>query len=346
MFSRPSSKCELDWVSDSRIFELKMVASFTRVDTLELKDVIYQKIGHERADKYFDQLKRFLSLKLSKVEFNRSCVQTIGRENVCLHNRLIRSIAQNACQARVPPQKARKIEGLSVKVENGYQKNCLQSLYGDAFPQSPRKCRSPVSRDRKLRDRPSPLGPLGRSPSLTCEETVTRTQEQQSGTELQSLCSRPPVNVVSVEDGEEVEQCAESPNGGRWWSNVTAPFGVSVGPREAAGCSYKDGEACENQGELPDTVSLRRRLQKRLASEGVGISLECADVINNSLNVFLKRIIEPCVSIASNKAAMSDRSKNVSSVLDFRVAMESNPRLLGPDWPAQLEKICHHASKE
>ncbi|KAG6408988.1 hypothetical protein SASPL_132016 [Salvia splendens] len=283
-----------------------MVASFTRVDTLELKDVIYQKIGHERADKYFDQLKRFLSLKLSKVEFNRSCVQTIGREN----------------------------------------KNCLQSLYGDAFPQSPRKCRSPVSRDRKLRDRPSPLGPLGRSPSLTCEETVTRTQEQQSGTELQSLCSRPPVNVVSVEDGEEVEQCAESPNGGRWWSNVTAPFGVSVGPREAAGCSYKDGEACENQGELPDTVSLRRRLQKRLASEGVGISLECADVINNSLNVFLKRIIEPCVSIASNKAAMSDRSKNVSSVLDFRVAMESNPRLLGPDWPVQLEKICHHASKE
>ncbi|XP_047957051.1 uncharacterized protein LOC125202644 [Salvia hispanica] len=288
-----------------------MVASFTRVDTLELKDVIYQKIGHERADKYFDQLKRFLSLKLSKVEFNRSCVQTIGRENVCLHNRLIRSIAQNACQARIPPQKARKIEGMSVKVANGYS---LQSLYGDAFPQSPRKCRSPVSRDRKLRDRPSPLGPLGRSPSLTCEETVTRTQEQQSGTELQSLCS----GVVSVEDGEEVEQCAESPDGGRWWINVTAPFGVSVGPREPAGCSYKDGEACENWGELPDTVSLRRRLQQRLASEGVGISLECADVINNSLNVFLKRLIEPCVSIASNKAVMPNKSTQmIRSLIEF-----------------------------
>ncbi|KAL1534520.1 hypothetical protein AAHA92_30691 [Salvia divinorum] len=326
-----------------------MVASFTRVDTLELKDVIYQKIGHERADKYFDQLMRFLSLKLSKVEFDRSCVQTIGRENVCLHNRLIRSIAQNACQARIPPQKARKIEGLSVKVSNGYQKNCLQSLYGDAFPQSTRKCRSPVSRDRKLRDRPSPLGPLGRSPSLTCEETVTRTQEQQSGTELQSLCSRPPVDVASVEDGEEVEQRAESPDGGRWWIPVTAPFGVSVGAREAVGCSYKDGacaEACENRGELPDTLSLRMRLQKKLVSEGVGISLECTDLINKSLDVFLKRIVKPCVSIASNNAVMSDRSKNVSSVLDFRVAMESNPRLLGPDWPVQLEKICHHASEE
>lgn len=332
------------------------MAKFTRVDTIELKDVIYQRIGHQRADRYFDQLKRFLSLKLSKVEFNRSCVQTIGRENVYLHNRIIRSIAQNACQARIPPQKAQKqIEGLSAKVANGYQRNSLQSLYGDAFPQSPRKCRSPVSRDRKLRDRPSPLGPLGRSPSLTCEETVTRTQEQQSGTELQSLCSKPPVDVVSVEDGEEVEQCSESPNGGRWWSNVTAPFGVSVSPREAASCSYKDGEACENRGELPDTVSLRRRLQKRLASEGVGISLECADVINNSLNVFLKRIIEPCVSIASskctdlgrqsNKAVMSDSARHVS-ILDFRVAMESNPRLLGADWPVQLEKICHYASGE
>ncbi|KAG6424973.1 hypothetical protein SASPL_115396 [Salvia splendens] len=338
-----------------------MVAKFTRVDTLEVKDVIYQRIGHQRADRYFDQLKRFLSLKLSKVEFNRSCVQTIGRENVYLHNRLIRSIAQNACQARNPPQKARKqIEGLSVKVANGYQRNSLQSLYGDAFPQSPRKCRSPVSRDRKLRDRPSPLCPLGRSPSLTCEETVTRTQEQQSGTltELLSLCSRPPVDVASVEDGEEVEQCAGSLDSGRWWSPVTAPFGVSVGARVAVGCSYKDGacaEACENQGELPGTVSLRRCLQKKLASEGVGISLECADVINNSLNVFLKRIIEPCLSIASskctdlgrqsNKAVMSDRGRRVS-ILDFRVAMESNPRLLGADWPVQLEKICHYASGE
>ncbi|XP_057788161.1 uncharacterized protein LOC131005281 [Salvia miltiorrhiza] len=332
-----------------------MVANFTRVDTLELKDLIYQRIGHQRADKYFDQLKRFLSLKLSKVEFDRSCLQTIGRENVSLHNRLIRSIAQNACQARIPPQKARKIEGLSVKVANGYQRNCLQSLYGDAFPQSPRKCRSPVSRDRKLRDRPSPLGPLGKSPSFTCEETVTRTQEQQSGTELHSLCSRPPVDVVSVEDGEEVEQRAADV--GRWWSPVTAPFGVSIGAREAAPCSYKDdaciAEACENRGELPDTLSLRRRLQKKLASEGVGISLECADVINNSLDVFLKRIIEPCVSIASrdlgrqsNKAVMrSDRSTNVS-MLDFRVAMESNPRLLGADWPVHLEKICHYASEE
>lgn len=334
-----------------------MVATYTRVDTLELKDVIYQKIGHERADKYFDQLKRFLSLKLSKVEFDRSCIRTIGRENVPLHNRLIRSIAQNACQSRIPPQKARKVEGLNVKVSNGYHRNSLQSLYGDAFPQSPRKCRSPVSRDRKFRDRPSPLGPLGKSPSITCEETVTRTQEQQSATELHSLCSRPPIDVVSVEEGDEVEQCNGSLDFRRW-SPVTAPYGVSVSRNvahtpEVGRCGFKDDscvESCENRCELPDSFSLRRCLEKKLESQGVGISLECADVINNSLDVYLKRIIEPCVSISSSKCRdprnLGWESNKAVSMLDFRVTMESNPRLLGADWPVQLEKICHHAFEE
>ncbi|KAL8541564.1 hypothetical protein ACS0TY_002723 [Phlomoides rotata] len=343
-----------------------MVAShhFTRVDTVELKEFIYKKIGHQRAGKYFDQLKRFLSSNISKAEFDKSCTQTIGRENISLHNRLIRSIIQNACQAKIPPRKANKVEGLNGKVANGYQRNCQQSLYGDTFPQSPRKCRSPVN--RKFRDRPSPLGPLGKSPSFTCEETVTRTQEQQSATELYSLCSRPPL----VEDGEEVEQFPGSLTA--WnWSPITAPFGVSFntdGARnKAVNCGYKDntfGNTCENRGELPDTGSLRTHLEKKLALEGVGISMECADLLNNSMDVFLKRLIEPCLGIASSKRAdpnnlgtqsnkpmvqrFGGRSTEPAqvSMLDFRVAMESNPRLLGEDWPIQLEKICHYALED
>ncbi|KAI3445902.1 hypothetical protein Pfo_002567 [Paulownia fortunei] len=356
-----------------------MVANhhFTRVDTLELKDLIYRKIGHQRAEKYFDQLKRFFGLKLSKVDFDKSCIRMIGRENISLHNRLIRSIVQNSCQAKIPPQKARKVEGHSVKVANGYQRNCLQSLYGDAFPQSPRKCRSPVNRDRKFRDRPSPLGPLGKSPSITCEETVTRVQEQQSATELHSLCSRPPVDVASVEDGEEVEQFAGSLTD-RSWSPVTAPLGVSVsmvGARKALHCGYTyntSAETCQNSGELPDTRSLRSHLQKKLALEGLGISLDCANLLNNSLDVFLKRLIEPCIGIAGSQCTdphiLGRQSNNQMisglngilpgrfaerltqpmyiNMLDFRVAMESNPCILGEDWSIQLEKICHYASGE
>ncbi|KAL3614312.1 hypothetical protein CASFOL_042386 [Castilleja foliolosa] len=288
---------------------------FTRVDTLELKNLIYRKIGRQRAEKYFDQLKQFLSLKLSKSEFEKSCTRTIGKDNITLHNKLIRSILQNACQSKPPPQKPQKPEPLNVKTLNGYQRNCMQSLYGgDAIPRSPRKCRSPVIRDRKFRDRPSPLGPLGKSPSLTCEETFTRT-------------------TLVPEEGEEVEQFTDS----RMWVPVTAPFGISVNPiRKTGSCMVGDlRETCGNKGELPDTRSLQGRLEKKLEAEGLGVSLESANLLNNGLNVFLKRLIEPCIGIAKSRPG---RPTNVSKV-DFCVAMESNPRVLGEDWSIQLEKI-------
>ncbi|KAG8368465.1 hypothetical protein BUALT_Bualt15G0048200 [Buddleja alternifolia] len=271
-----------------------MVANhrFSRVDTLELKDLIYRKIGHHRAEKYLDQLNKFLSLKLSKVDFDKSCLQIIGRENISLHNRFIRSILQNAGQAKVPPQKS---EGLKFKIPNGYLKRSYL---------------------------PSPLGPLGKSYSVTCEE-----------------------------DGEEDERFAGSP-GVQSWGPVTAPLGVSVKSGKALRYNHCDN-SCQNGGELPDSRSLRGRLEKKLRLEGVGISMDCANLINNSLDVFLKRLIEPCIGIAGSRSVDSRFSGKQSngqmmselnvSVLDFRVAMELNPRTLGEAWPIQLEKICHHA---
>ncbi|CAA2987022.1 Transcriptional coactivator [Olea europaea subsp. europaea] len=342
---------------------------FTRVDTMELKNLIYQKIGHARAEKYFDQLKRFFSLQLSKVEFDQSCIKTIGRENLSLHNRLIQSILQNACQAKVPPPKARKPKApLGVKVANGYQRNCMQSLYGDAFPLSPRRHRSPVNRDRKFRDRPSPLGPLGKSPSTTFEETSPRIHEQQSGAELNCLSSRPPIEVAPVEEGEEVEQFAGN-LGIRRRSPITAPFGVSIN----MGCSRKALQrsfvfnTCQNGGELPDTKMLRSCLEKKLEMEGVGISSDCANLLNNSLDAYLKRLIEPCMEIArlpgnhmhegelngqisarGNGALLGSYAQRPShstfvSMSDFRVAMELKPHILGENWPVKLEKICARA---
>ncbi|KAL2254543.1 UNVERIFIED_CONTAM: hypothetical protein Sindi_0249000 [Sesamum indicum] len=294
----------------------------------------------------------------------------IGRENISLHNRLIRFIVQNACLAKFPPRKARKVEGNTSRIANGYQKNCLQPLYGDVFPQSPRKCRSLVIRDRKFRDRPSPLGPLGKSRSVTCEETVTGIHGQESPTELHSLGSRPPIDVVSVEDGEEVEQFAVSLDV-RSCSPVTAPLGVSVnvvGARKALSYSYSYNnfaETCQSSGELPDTRSLRSRLQKKLALEGVEISFDCANLLNNSLDVFLRRLIDPCIGIAGsqcrNPHILGKESNNqipsglngqlltqpkYVNMLDFCVAMESNPCILGEDWSIQLEKICHYALGE
>ncbi|XP_062089637.1 uncharacterized protein LOC133796169 [Humulus lupulus] len=352
--------------------------SYSRIDTLGLKAMIVQKIGLQRAEKYFDQLRRLFSFKMSKCEFNKFCIRTIGRENLPLHNQLIRSIVKNACLSKIPPTKGiRKVGStLNVKIANGCQKNNLQSLYGDAFTPSPRKGRSPVNRERKFRDRPSPLGPFGKPQSVTCEELIFKAQEQQSATELLSLGSRPPVEVASVEDGEEVEQDAGSP-GVQSRSPVTAPFGISInlgGARKALsnlsiGNNYR-AETCQNSGELPDTKSLRSRVKQKLEMEGLGISVDCANLLNNGLDAYLKRLLEPPIRLAGSRREnehtkqlnsrfirgangtvipgrqQSQLASTCVSLLDFRAAMELNPKLIGEDWALQLEKIGLRASGE
>ncbi|KAH7575383.1 hypothetical protein JRO89_XS02G0095000 [Xanthoceras sorbifolium] len=355
-----------------------MVSSqnFTRINTLELKALILKKVGLQRGEKYFDQLGRLFNLKISKCEFDKICIRTIGRENINLHNKLIRSIIKNASVAKVPPAKGiRKIgSNLIVKPANGCQRNNLQSLYGDAFPPSPRKGRSLVNRDRKFRDRPSPLGPLGNPQSMiTCEESISKTQDQQSPTELLSFGSRPPVEVASVEDGEEVEQVAGSPSV-QSRSPVTAPLGISMNLGGARKILYNlsisndyHPVTCQNSDELPDTRSLRSRLERKLEREGINVSVDSVNLLNNGLDAYLRRLIEPCMALAASgcgnkhpKQLGSPLIPGLSAVrymqrptqpiygsmLDFRTAMELDPKVLGEDWPTQLEKICLRASEE
>ncbi|KAA8531591.1 hypothetical protein F0562_006300 [Nyssa sinensis] len=347
-----------------------------RIDTLELKLQIEMKLGQEKADKYFNLLNRYLNLKLSKSEFHKLCTHTIGRENICLHNRLIRAIIKNASSAKAPPPKVSKTEGsLNVKVLNGYQRSGLQSLCRDVFPQSPRKGRTPNLRDPRFRDRPSPLGPNGKTHSAACDDSAPKIQEQQSATELLSLGSRPPAEVNSVEDGEEVEQAAGSPSIYSR-SPVTAPLGISIKGKETRKV-LRNGSAtafytntCHNSGELPDTSSLKIRLEQKLEREGLNTSVDCVNLLNNGLDVYLKRLIKPCLELAASRSVnkhLNQVHNQVSSglngmssmryvqkpnrpisasMLDFRVTMESNPRIFGEDWPLQLEKVCFHASEE
>ncbi|XWS68111.1 hypothetical protein CRYUN_Cryun04dG0062300 [Craigia yunnanensis] len=317
--------------------------NYARVDTLELKALIARKVGHQRAEKYFDQLRRLFSLKIGKCEFEKSCIKTIGRENISLHNRLIRSIIKNACISKVPPLKTIRKVGNNLQVGNSYQR--------DAFPPSPRKGRSPVIRDRKSPDHPSPLGPIGKPQSVVLEESVSKAQEQ-SAIELLSLGSRPPAEVASVEDGEEVEQVAGSP-GVQSRSPVTAPLVISInfgGARKALSnafsCNNYHLETCQNKGELPDTRSLRSRLQQKLEMEGISVSVDCVNLLNNGLDAYMKRLIEACVRLGGLRSGMLPRNylqqsakSFYASMLDFCAAMELNPQVLGEDWAIHLEKI-------
>ncbi|THF96529.1 uncharacterized protein LOC114316918 [Camellia sinensis] len=344
--------------------------------TVELKLQIERNLGFEKAEKYFCLLNRYLRLKISKSEFDRHCIGTIGRENICLHNRLIRAIIKNACVGKTPPPKESKTgSSLNVKVSNGYQRSSLQSLCRDVFPQSPRKGRSPSFRDRKSKDRPSPLGPHGKAHSVGCEDSVPKIQEQQSATELLSLGSGTPPEGNSVEEGEEVEQAAGSPSIYSR-SPVRAPLGMSINGKETRKVLRKGSatashiHSCLNNDELPNTSSLKTRLEQKLEMDGLKFSMDCVSLLNNSIDIYLKRLIKPCLELAASRSGNKHSSEVpdqvvfglngmmpvryvhkanrpvFASLLDFRVTMESNPRRLGEDWPVQLEKIFLRASDQ
>ncbi|KAL0332324.1 UNVERIFIED_CONTAM: hypothetical protein Scaly_2133900 [Sesamum calycinum] len=343
-----------------------------RIDTIELKHHIERRVGQQRAEKYFNLLNRYFSARLSKSEFDKHCIGLLGRENIPLHNGLIRAIIKNASIAKSPPPKDQKGQSsLNVKVPNGYQSS-LQTLCRDVFPQSPRKGRTPILRDRKCKDRPSPLGPHAKPRNVAGEDPLLKVPEQQSATELLSLGSRPPVEVTSVEEGEEVEQVAGSP-GIQSRSPLTAPLGVSLhanGMRKvlAPGLSpVVNLDTCYNNAELPDTPSLKKRLESELVMKNLNASTYCVNLLNNGLDVFMKRLLKPCLELAASRSecklpnyvhrqafvmngtrplTSAPKSSVSVSMTDFRVAMQLNPWILGEDWPIQLEKGVMRASED
>ncbi|PHT54813.1 hypothetical protein CQW23_03299 [Capsicum baccatum] len=323
-----------------------------RIDTYQLKLRIERKIGQQRAEKYFTALSKYLSLKLSKAEFEKFCIGLLGRDNICLHNALIRAIIKNACTAKTPPPKDGMMQAsFHVKVPNGYQRGTLQSLCRDAFPQSPRKGRTPTLRDRKFKDRPCPPQPHWKTHSAASEDNSPKAREHQSATELLSLGSIH----------------------GR--SCITAPLGISLNARgtpklvchRSASSPLHGIESCNSTRELPDSNFLKKLLERKSETEGLQISTDAINVLNYGLDVFLKRLIKPCLDLAGSKSQpkrIHDQAVSVSnktrptkyiqgpsdlfsaSMLDFRSAMELNPRILGEDSRIQLEKVSLHTYGE
>ncbi|XP_027347563.1 uncharacterized protein LOC113858950 isoform X2 [Abrus precatorius] len=319
------------------------VRYFSPEDTIEQKLQIERRLGSVKACKYFNLLTRFLSLKIRKHEFDRLCIATIGRENVPLHNHLLKSILKKASLAKTTPSRESKVEGsLNVKTPNGC--NNLQFLCKD-FPQSPRKGRTPNLRDRRFRDRPSPLGPHGKNNSVGFEDSAPKIHEQQSNIDQQSTGSRLPLSAV--EDGEEVDQDSESLKVFR--SPVRAPLAIPTYNRRAQKRLCKGlpsgtvTDTCHSIGQLPDSCSLTKRLEQKLEMEGFKVSADAANLLNNALDVYLKKLIKPCLDLA---APMSPIGSVSASISDFRTAVELNPTILGEDWSLHFEKICVRALKE
>ncbi|XP_054788656.1 uncharacterized protein LOC129294368 [Prosopis cineraria] len=413
----------------------------SRIDLGEIKAQMVKRIGGDKSKRYFYYLNKFLSQKLSKNEFDKFCYRLLGRENLPLHNHFMRSILKNACQAKtsppIPPSGPLKSGTLATTIspgrEDGHEHSSSSfqnqsqnvSIWSNGvFPVSPRKMRSGI-RDRKNRDRPSPLGPNGKVDSISHQSLGTEdsgskvdmengiltppcdyqrpVQQLQAVAELPESERRDAVERLAekarvhgkglpelsvVEDGEEVEQSTHLSR-----RPLLAPLGIPYHPASEGGArralpvvSMGDFLSCYDSGWLSDTETLRRRMEQITTVQGLGgVSMECANMLNNMLDVYLKRLIRSCVGLVEARSANEPRktsslkqqiqgkvinglwpSNNLHvqsaggstepmldrrppclvSPVDFKVAMELNPQQLGEDWPLLLEKISMHTFEE
>ncbi|GAV78072.1 SAGA-Tad1 domain-containing protein [Cephalotus follicularis] len=360
----------------------------SRINLAELKAQIVKKLGLERSKLYFYYLNKLLSLKLGKVEFNKLSVGVLGRENVPLHNQFISSILKNVCHAKVPPpplthgQEVLKSTSKGSVLPNGV---VLHSACG--------KVGSEIT-----------VGPNGMVDSASHQSSVTKDNVVLVNWDLNSCNTWKPVQHHKVVLGKtkskgepllhrlaKLKLIKGSINGfveersGKLQAPLGIPFcSVSVG-RALKALSLVSSTRCSSSydsGVLFDTKILRERMQQIAVSHGLDrVSVDCANLLNNGLDAYLKSLIRSCIELVgtrwgrdltSNSNKQQSHGKLVNgvlpghlfqelsssrpfegmleqrpylpiSLLDFMIAMELNPHQLGEDWPLLLEKICLHS---
>ncbi|CAL5017991.1 unnamed protein product [Urochloa decumbens] len=367
------------------------VGQSTRIDVREIKSKIFKRIGPERARKYFQHLERFLSSRLSKNEFEKLCLVALGRENLPLHNHLIRSIIHNASRACGPPviNDPKLVRGAT---SSGHTLVPPVWDNGVALNQDVKENKPSSRGETALTQKSS----LNHCETIIQENGVHHLNDLKRCTQLQKdghvepLIKRPrmekePLSVHSLHSngsalpsgenlGQEIIHQSQGP--------VQAPLGIQLRPGSFSGAqkplslasfSSKDtSDTCIEFGELRDTLSVKKRMDKIAESEGLeGVSIGCANLLNNGIDVFIKQLIGSCSELVT---ARSQRGKlrnealkqhlrrklingvslqnhipgqggiippetNSISMQDLKAVMELNPRLLGVNASLLLEKI-------
>lgn len=279
-----------------------------RTDTLELKSEIERKIGRAKTESYLNLLSKFLSLKISKSDFDKLIVATVKKENIGLHNALLRGIIKNVCLSKSNTALVNNGVEEADKTTKKKQLNgvSFQSLCKD-LPKSPRKGRT---HRRFIKDC---NGSKGKS-QIT--EVVVSS------------------NGKSMEDGEEVDQFI------RCWRSqpIEAPIGVNL--RDVVKRRHRLG-TCHSSRELPDSISLKKKLEDDLGvtEEGLEVSAGFASSLNVGLDVFLKRLIKSCLGLAASRSSSRGEVCSSASMVDFQVATELNRSILGEDWYGKIRLV-------
>ncbi|KAL5214252.1 hypothetical protein ABZP36_003404 [Zizania latifolia] len=385
-----------------------------RIDLRELKALMEKQLGPDRSRRYFSYLNGYLSERLSKADFDKLCLLTLGRDNLRLHNRLIRSVLYNAYQAQCPPPTpdVGRSAGASVKVSQTSE--AFNSCNGDIrLLQVQRSRPMGTVQDHQSKDRMKSMGP-----SCRVETAVNHNQITHGGGVVpeNGTLSSPELNrsvrfqrepAEPLAKHQRVEQLSTENmiKQRRSMSNATdhsvamskspvrAPLGIPFcsasvgGARKLPPPPISAGEdhctSCWEQNGLFNTEVLHRRMEKTAESLGLaGVTLDCADLLNNGLDKYLKNLIRSSVELIgasvqsdARKGALYKQHKHMNgvwlpnhvqmqsgsgpsgatndiryhhliSIDDFKVAMQLNPQQLGEDWPILLEKIYLYSPEE
>ncbi|XP_006652947.1 uncharacterized protein LOC102718262 [Oryza brachyantha] len=302
-----------------------------RIDLRELKLQMEKRLGPERSRRYFSYLKGYLSERLSKADFDKMCLLTLGRENLRLHNRLIRSVLYNAYHAKCPPPAPSPDVGRSVgaTVKKASQANeALNSCNGDIrLLQMQGSRHMGTMQDHQSKDRLKSMG-------LSCRAEAAASHNQSAhggaaGAENGTLSSPDLKRSVhfqreSADPLAKHQRVEQLPTGNiiklrRSMSNVSdhsaeasnsplrAPLGIPFCPVSVGGARKlpppisADEDQCTScceHHELLNTELLHRRMEKTAESLGLaGVTLDCADLLNSGLDKYLKNLIRSSVEL-------------------------------------------------
>ncbi|KAI3686315.1 hypothetical protein L1987_79989 [Smallanthus sonchifolius] len=258
----------------------------------------------------------------------------------------------------------------------------LNLANGNILPPSPRKARTGGASDRRVVDRKSALGPNG-STSFTSFSSST----QQSGdfrVVLENGESSSPNHQELMKQAENgafvgVNRVEQTESLGKIDGKVIsdrialhAPLGVPFFPISVGGAYMGNNSkyvgVLHSDG-LLETTTLKERMEQIISLHGLQrVSMDCANMLNSGLDVYLKGLIRSCVELNGSRSIhkptqvnhlnhirsqngvgpchhhqmqeQEPKQKQLVTLLDFRIAMELNCKQLGDDWPVLLEKIC------
>uniref|UniRef100_A0A0D9W363 Transcriptional coactivator Hfi1/Transcriptional adapter 1 n=1 Tax=Leersia perrieri TaxID=77586 RepID=A0A0D9W363_9ORYZ len=358
------------------------VGQSTRIDLREIKSNIIKRIGPGRAKKYFQHLERFLSSKLNKNEFDKLCVISLGRENLPLHNHLIRSILHNACHANGPP--AIDAPRLTGDVINSEHTQAPVWNNGNTTNQHVEYNRSLIIEQEgktTVRENGAPsFSDLKRRTQIQNSEHAEPQTKRSHFEKAPPNFHEPPHNngPSAISYGEN----SRNKNIHRIQGPVQAPLGIQFPPVSFGGIqkpsaiasapSNNSFASCYELGELSDTMPLSKRMEKIAEAEGLeGVSVECANLLNNGVDVFLKQLIGSCVQLVGTRSQLGKLSHaslkqqlsrkllngvslknhvhgqgiiipagtNSISIQDLKAVSELSPHLLGVNASLLREKI-------